>query len=443
MAPKFVDRLSHAWDAFTANEKLERRDPFISRGSSFGIRPDRFRPSLASDRSIVSSIYTRIAVDCASVDMKHVRIDQNGRYQHTMSSGLNSCLTLEANLDQAARAFRIDFFLTLFDKGVAAIVPIETDIDPSVSTSYDILSMRVGTIVDWMPEHVRVRVYNVRKGIHEELVMSKRQVAIVENPLYNTMNEPNSTLQRLIRKLSLIDSVDEAAGAGKLDIIIQLPYTIKTESRKNTAETRRRDMEEQLTGSKYGVAYTDATEKITQLNRPAENNMLKQVEFLTGMLYGQLGITEGVMNGTASEAEMVNYYIRTTEPLLTALTQELKRKFLTKTGRTQGQSVEFYRDPLKLIPISQFGTLADTLSRNEIITANEIRNVIGLMPSEDPKADQLINTNMPQPVGEPLPVTDSFPGSANNPVEGFFKPVPLPGAEGSTSENPFNPVPLP
>lgn len=396
-------RLKHAWNAFLNQDTKDRLGSYEV---AYGHRPDRVRLTLSNERSIISSIYTRLSIDVASVDIRHVRLDENGRYAEDIDSGLNNCLTLEANIDQGARAFKQDIALTLFDKGVAAIVPVDTTINPSVSGSFDIKTMRVGEIVAWHPKHVRVSVYNEAVGRREEVTLEKKFVAIVQNPLYSVMNEPNSTLQRLIRKLNLLDVVDEQSSSGKLDLIIQLPYTIRSEARRQQAEQRRKDIEIQLKGSKYGIAYTDATEKITQLNRPAENNLLKQVEYLTNMLYGQLGLTEEIMNGTADEKVMLNYYNRTIEPILSAIVEAMKRTFLTKTARSQGQSIMFFHDPFKLVPVSQMAEIADKFTRNEIATKNEIRQVIGWKPSKDPKADQLRNSNIPQ-TDEPPPATNS------------------------------------
>lgn len=358
--------------------------------------------TITSSKTIVSSIYNRLGIDVAAIAIQHVRLDDDGRYKETIKSGLQNCLTLEANLDQAARAFRQDMAMTLFDKGTIAVVPVDTTLDPKVSGAFDIKTLRVGEIVQWFPKHVKVNLYNENKGRREEVVLPKQIVAIIENPLYSVMNETNSTLQRLIRKLSLLDQLDEQVSSGKLDLIIQLPYVIKSEARRNQAEVRRKDIEMQLKDSKYGIAYTDGTEKITQLNRPVENTMLKQVEYLTTMLYGQLGLTEDVFNGTASEAVMLNYHNRTIEPILSAITEGMKRTFLTKTARSQGQSIEFYRDPFKLVTISDMAEIADKFTRNEIASTNEIRSAIGWKPAQDPKADELRNKNMPA-AAEPAP----------------------------------------
>jgi hypothetical protein len=394
-------RLKHAWNAFTNQDSEFGLRSYTELGASYGARPDRVRLYFSNERSIVSSVYTRLSIDVASVDIRHVRLDDEKRYTEDIDSGLNYCLTSEANIDQAARAFRQDIAMTLFDKGVAAIVPVDTTVNPQTSGSFDIKTLRVGDIVEWYPEHVRVSLYRQSLGRRQEVILEKKVVAIVENPLFAVMNEPNSTLQRLIRKLNLLDVVDEASSSGKLDLIIQLPYIIKSEARRAQAEQRRKDIEFQLKGSQYGIAYTDGTEKITQLNRPAENNLLKQVEYLTNMLYGQLGLTEEVMNGTADEKAMLNYNNRTVEPVLAAITEAMKRTFLTKTARSQNQSIMYFRDPFKLVPISEIAEIADKFTRNEIVSSNEIRSAIGMKPSKDPKADELRNSNMPLP--EPAP----------------------------------------
>jgi hypothetical protein len=362
-------------------------------------RPDRMPMRFANERSIISSIYTRIGIDVAAVPMLHVRTDDQDRYLETMVSSLNACLTVEANIDQAGRAFRQDVAMTVLDEGVAAIVPVDTTISPEESGGFDIKTLRVGKVVDWYPKHIRVSLYNEERGMREDITLPKRVVAIVENPLYSVMNEPNSTLQRLIRKLSLLDTVDEQSSSGKLDLLIQLPYVIKSETKRQQAEQRRQDIEFQLKGSKYGIAYTDATEKVTQLNRPVENNLLTQIETLKKDLYSQLGLTEAVMNGTADEKEMLNYNSRTIEPLLDAIVEAMRRTFLTKTARTQGQSIMYFRDPFKFVPIGGDGgiaDIADKFSRNEIVSSNEIRQAIGMKPRPEAKADALINSNMPQ-----------------------------------------------
>lgn len=411
---KLGDRLKHAWNAFTSTNdptRLGERGEYWSMGG----RPDRPMLYISNERSIISSIYTRLSIDCASVDIRHVRTDDQDRYLEDIDSGLNNCLTLEANIDQAARHFRQDIMMSLFDRGTVAIVPVDTTINPVTSGGYDIQTMRVGEIMMWYPQHIRVSVYNEKTGLREELTLPKSVVAIVENPLYSVMNEPNSTLQRLIRKLSLLDTTDEQLSSGKLDLIIQLPYVIKSESRRLQAEQRRKDVEFQLKGSQYGIAYTDGTEKITQLNRPAENNLLTQVEMLTNLLYVQLGLTPEVMNGTADEAAMLNYINRTVEPVVDAIVEAMKRTFLTKTARTQHQSVMYFRDPFKLIPLGGQGgiaDIADKLARNEIMSSNELRQVLWLKPSKNPKADQLINSNMPQADTGLPPVNGGPPGDA-------------------------------
>lgn len=405
MAPTLGAKLRHAYNAFTDQSAALVRNPFAM-GANYGVRPDRPRLMLSNERSIISSIYTRIAIDVASIDIRHVRLDKEKRYVEDIDSRLNDCLELEANLDQASRAFIKDVVMTMFNSGVAAVVAVDTTLNPETSGGYDVVTMRVGDIVNWYPRHIRVNLYNEAIGRREEIPLEKRNVAIVENPLYEVMNEPNSTLQRLIRKLNLLDSIDEQSGSGKLDMIIQLPYVIKTEARRQQAETRRKDIEMQLKGSKYGIAYTDGTEKITQLNRPVENNLMKQVEYLFGLLYSQLGITEEVMNGTADEKAMINYQNRTLVPILEAIVQAMRRSFLTKTARTQGQSIEYFRDPFKLIPMSELAEIADKFNRNEIVTGNEFRGFIGLKPSKDPKADELRNSNMPLPA-EPAPAVEA------------------------------------
>ena len=401
MAPSFSNRIKHAWNAFT-NDKVSRNMTYLDTGGSYGLRPDRVRLNLSNERSIISSIYTRIGIDISSVDIRHVRLDENNRYLSPIKSGLNDCLSLEANIDQSAQAFKQDVAMSLLDKGIVAIVPVETSLNPLNTASYDIKSLRVGEILTWYPKHVQVRVYNDLNGKKEDITLPKSLVCIIENPLYAVMNEPNSTLQRLIRKLNLLDAVDEQSSSGKLDLIIQLPYVIKSEARRLQAESRRKDIEEQLKGSQYGIAYTDGTEKITQLNRPAENNMLAQIEYLTNMLYGQLGLTAEVIAGTADEKTMLNYHSRTIKPLLIAITQGMKRTFLSKKARSQMQSIEFFRDPFELVPVGSIADIADKFTRNEILSSNEIRSILGFKPSTDPKADELINSNIPEPTVEPM-----------------------------------------
>lgn len=389
--------LKHSWNAFLNQPAPDpvRGSSLSGWGATYTSRPDRSVRNMSNERSLVSSIYTRLSIDVASIEMRHVRLDDNGRFSEEMDSGLNLCLSVEANLDQAASAFIQDIASTLFNEGVACIVPVDTSLDPSESGSFDIKTLRVGTIVNWMPQKVRVSLYNEQTGRREELTLDKRFCAIIENPLYSVMNEPNSTLQRLIRKLNLLDAIDEQTGSGKLDLIIQLPYVVKSEARKQQAEQRRQDIEFQLKGSKYGIAYTDGTEKITQLNRPSENNLLAQVQYLTEMLYSQLGITKDLMDGKATEEVMLNYYNRTVEPVVRAIVEGMRRSFLTKTARSQKQSILYFRDPFKLVPVSQMAEIADRFTRNEILSSNEIRGLIGFKPSTEPKADQLINSNMP------------------------------------------------
>lgn len=396
MADSVGSRLKHAWNAFW------NRDPTTKPnvGMGYGYRPDRTRYTRGNERSIVTSVYNRIALDATAVNIQHVRTDENGRYVEDIKSGLNECLNIEANIDQSGRAFRQDIYASMLDEGCVAIIPIDTDLDPSKSSSYNILSMRTGKILEWHPQHIRVLVYNDKTGKREEVIVPKKMVAIVENPFYAVMNEPNSTMQRLTRKLSILDAVDEATGSGKLDLIVQLPYTIKTELRRQQAEQRRQDIEAQLSGSKYGIAYTDGTERITQLNRPLENNLLKQIEYLTSMLFSQLNIDQTIMNGTADEKTMLNYNNRVIKPIVQAVVDEIKRKFLTKTARTQYQSIMFFTNPFELAPVESIAELADKFTRNEIMTSNEIRQVIGMKPSDDPKADELRNSNISAPAGE-------------------------------------------
>lgn len=390
MEMSFGSRLKHAWNAFTGNVQMNYRDL----GMSYSYRADRPRMSRGNERSIVTSVYNRIALDVAALNVQHVRLDENGRFLSVIDDGLNNCLTLEANVDQTARSFVQDVVISMFDEGSVAIVPVDTTTDPNVSGSYDIQSLRVGQILDWYPQHIRARVYNEQTGRKEDIVVPKSAVAIIENPLYAVINEPNSTMQRLIRKLNLLDVIDEQSGSGKLDLIIQLPYVIKTEARRQQAENRRKDIENQLSGSKYGIAYTDGTEHITQLNRSVNNNLMSQIEYLTSMLYSQLGITQSILDGTADEKTMLNYNNRTIEPIISAIVDEMKRKFLTKTARSQRQSISFFRDPFKLVPVNDIAEIADKFTRNEIMTSNEIRQIIGMKPSNDPKADELRNKNL-------------------------------------------------
>lgn len=387
----FLSRIKRSWNVFL------NKDPTVvyrDIGSGYANRPDRMRFSRGNERSIVVSVYNRIAADAAQMRIRHVRVDENGRYTDEIDSGLNNCLSIEANKDQTGRAFLQDIVMSMLDEGCVAILPIDTDTDPDSTESYKILSMRTGQIMEWYPNHIKVRVYNDRKGEKEDILVPKSIAAIVENPFYAVMNEPNSTMQRLIRKLNLLDIIDEQSGSGKLDLIIQLPYIIKTEARKQQAEARRKEIETQLADSKYGIAYTDGTEHITQLNRSVENNLMSQIEYLTSMLYSQLGITQTILDGTADEKTMLNYYTRTIEPILAAIADEMKRKFLTKTARTQHQSIEIFRDVFKLVPVDGIAEIADKFTRNEIMTSNEIRQIVGMKPSEDPKADELRNKNL-------------------------------------------------
>ena len=388
------DRLQHAWNAFVYNDNTYTNPQNLGGFSTF--KPDRVHFSRGVEKSIVTSVYNRLALDVASLAIKHVRLDENGRYMEEVNSGLQNCLNVEANIDQTGRAFLQDVVMSMLDEGCVAIVPVDTTVNPAVSGSYEINTMRTGKILEWYPAHVRIRVYNDKKGIHEEVTLPKTSVAIIENPLYAVINEPNSTMQRLIRKLNLLDVVDEQTSSGKLDLIIQLPYVIKSEARRKQAEERRKDIEMQLSGSKYGIAYTDGTERITQLNRPAENNLMKQVEYLTSMLYSQLGLTQSIMDGSADEKTMLNYYNRTIEPIIAAIVDEMKRKFLTKTARSQKQTVMYFRDPFKLVPVNEIAEIADKFTRNEIMTSNEIRQIVGMKPADDPSADELRNKNLNQ-----------------------------------------------
>ena len=401
-----ITRIQRGWNAF------RNRDPttdYRDYGESYYYRPDRPMFTRGNERSIATSVYNRIALDASSIVIQHVRLDENSRFSSVINSGLNNCLNLDANLDQTGRAFLQDVVMSMLDEGCVALVPVITDVNPDDTSSYEILSMRTGRIIEWRPAHVKVRAYNELTGRKEDLILPKSTVAIVENPLYAVINEPNSTMQRLIRKLSLLDVTDEQTASGKLDLIIQLPYVIKTPARQQQAEDRRKAIEMQLASSKYGIAYTDGTERITQLNRPAENNLMKQIEYLTNLLYSQLGITQTIMDGTADDKTMLNYYSRTIEPIVSAIVDELKRKFLTKTARSQGQSIMFFRDPFKLVPVNDLAELADKFTRNEIMTSNEIRQIVGMKPSDDPKADELKNSNISeskQEAQEQLDVVD-------------------------------------
>ena len=402
MEISFGSRLKHAWNA------LANKDPtgFYRRdlGSAYYYRPDRPRMSRGKEKSIVTSIFNRIALDVASMDIRHCRLDENKRYLEDMDSGLNDCLTIESNIDQTPRAFIQDVVLSMFDEGCVAIVPVDTTLNPDITQAFDVNSLRTGKILEWYPANVKVRVYNEKTGNKEDIILPKKNVGIIENPLFAVINEPNSTVQRLIRKLNLLDAIDEQSSSGKLDLIIQLPYVIKTDARRQQAEERRKDIEMQLSGSKYGIAYTDGTERITQLNRSVDNNLLKQIEYLTSMAHAQLGITQTILDGTADDKTMLNYYNRTIEPIISAIVDEMKRKFLSKTARSQKQSIMFFRDSFKLVPVNDIAEIADKFTRNEIMTSNEIRQKIGMKPSSDPKADELRNSNISQPDEERQPI---------------------------------------
>ena len=395
----FRSRFKHAWNAFFNRAPTEEYD-YRDLGNVYFTRPDRPRLSRGNERSIVTSVINRIAIDCAAIDVVHCRLDENNRYLETIESNLNYCFTDRANIDQTGRAFMQDVVMSLLDEGCIAILPVDTTDDPNETGAYDINTMRVGKVIDWYPRHVRVEAYDDRTGERKKVLMMKENVAIVENPLYAVMNEPNSTMQRLIRKLNLLDAIDEQSGSGKLDLIIQLPYIIKSEARRKQAEQRRKDIEQQLSGSKYGIAYTDGTERVTQLNRPVENNLLTQIEYLTNMLFSQLGITQAIMDGTAKEEEKLNYYNSTIEPILSAIVDAMRTTFLTRTARSQKQSIEYFRDPFRLVPVSQIAEIADKMTRNEIMTSNEVRQVTGMKPSADPKADELRNKNLSEPAGD-------------------------------------------
>lgn len=410
-----LSRIKNGWNAFRNN-----KDPttynYYDLGASYSSRPDRVRLSRGNERSIVTAIYNRIALDVADIDIRHVRLDEEDRFVEYVKSGLDTCLTIEANADQTGRAFIQDAVMSMLDEGHVALVPVDTDHDPRITSSYDILSMRTGRVVEWKPAHVKVRLYNERTGHKEEVLLPKSAVAIVENPLYAIINEPNSIMQRLIRKLNLLDLIDEQSGSGKLDLIVQLPYIIKSEARRQQAETRRKDIEAQLAGSKYGIAYTDGTERITQLNRPVENNLLKQIEYLTSMVYAQLGFHQSILDGTANEQTMLNYMNKTIKPIVSAIVEEMKRKFLTKTARSQHQSISFFIDPFKLVPVNNLAEIADKFTRNEIMSSNEFRQIVGRKPSTDPKADQLVNSNITQPTEE-TPQAEGPPGSEGESAE--------------------------
>ena len=412
-----LNRLSHAWNAFIGNDYYNYSgSKYRDLGYSSTIQPYRTYFTKGNDKSIVTAIYTRIAIDCMSIDLKHIRLDENGRYVEEIKSKLNNCLTVEANKDQTARNFIKDIVVSMFDEGVVAVVPIDTTFNPSISSSYDIETMRTGKITQWYPDHVRVEVYNDRTGLKEELVFAKKDIAIIENPLYEVTNAPNSTLQRLILKLNILDAIDKQSGSGKLDLIIQLPYVIKSDARKEQAEKRRADIENQLANSKFGIAYTDGTEKITQLNRSVENNLMTQIQYLTSMLYSQLGITEEVLNGSADEKTMLNYMNRTIEPIMSAIVDEMKRKFLTKTARSQNQTIEYFDNPFKLIPVTNLADIADKFTRNEIMSSNEIRQIIGMKPVNDPRADELRNKNLNAGNGE------EFASTSGEDAAGAYNP---------------------
>lgn len=400
----FADRLQHAWNAFMNKDPTTTYTYDV--GAGYGYRPDRIRLTRGNERSIVTSVYNKIALDCAAITIEHVRLDEAGRFMEAINSGLNNCLTLEANRDQTGRAFIQDVIMSMFDEGCVAIIPTDTTINPTISGSYDINTLRTGEILQWYPKHVKVRVYNEDTGNRQDLLLPKDTVAIIENPLYAIMNEPNSTMQRLIRKLNLLDAVDEQSGAGKLDLIIQLPYAIKSEARRQQAENRRKDIESQLANTKYGIAYTDSTEHVTQLNRSLTNNLMDQIEYLTNLLYSQLGITTSILDGTADDKTMLNYHNRTIEPVISAIVDEMKRKFLTKTARSQRQSIIYFRDPFRLVPVSQIAEIADTFTRNEIMTPNEIRQVVGMKPADGEQANELRNRNINSADGQEFTTVD-------------------------------------
>ena len=418
--PTFGERIMHAWNAFTSRDPTSRyyyREDF---GMAYSSRPDKHRLTRGNERSIVNAVYNRIAIDAASIKMVHAKLDENDHYVETIKSGLNYCLNTEANIDQTGRAFMQDVVMSMMDEGCVAIVPVDATIDPKKSASFEVKTLRTAKIIQWFPRHVRVRVYNDRVGRYEEIVVPKSTTAIIENPLYSVMNEPNSTLNRLIRKLNLLDAVDEQSSSGKLDLIIQLPYVVKTDSRRAQAEQRRKDIEMQLSSSKYGIAYTDGTEKITQLNRAVENNLLKQVEYLTSMLYSQLGMTEDILKGTADEKAMLNYQTRTIEPILSAIADELERKFISKTARTQLQAVMFFRDPFRLVPVNDMAEIVDKFTRNEILSSNEVRAILGYKPSDDPRADELRNKNLNDPNAGMMPMDEMgepYPEEQMNPLD--------------------------
>jgi Phage portal protein len=436
---KFTDRIRHAWNAFVfMNQNYQSIATSGELGPVATYRPERPRLRYVGDKTIIAAIYTRIANDAASIPIRHVKLNDNSLYQEDMSSGLNDCLTVSANIDQGATMFKLDCIQSLFDWGVIAIVPVDTTLNPLATGGYDVTSMRVGQVMQWYPKYVYVRVYNERKGIREDILLPKNMVAIVENPFYSIMNEPSSTLQRLIKTLTLLDVVDEQSASGKLDIIIQLPYSLKNEMKKAEADRRRKEIEFQLKGSQLGIAYTDATERVIQLNRPVENNLMNRVEYLTKMLYGQLGLDDTIMNNTAEEKVMTLYYSRSIEPLLTAITEAMKRTFLTKTARTQGQSVIYIRDPFKLVPVSELAEIADKFTRNEILTSNEFRSVVGFRPSKDKKADMLLNKNIPVAAAQlPSSTPSPVPRRPRQPALAPYPPLPA-ITRGVTSQNGTN-----
>lgn len=412
MPDTILTRIRKAWNVFRYGERARYSNDL---GVGYGVRPDRLRMLINTERSIIASAYNRIGIDVSAIGLRHVRVDENEDYQEDIVSGLNNCLSIEANVDQSARAFIQDVVMSMCDEGVVAIVPVDTTLSPVITGSYDVLTMRTGMITQWYPEHVQINLYNQKTGLHQDIILPKTMVAIIENPLYAVMNEPNSVLKRLIDKLNLLDAIDNQSGSGKLDLIIQLPYAIKTETRRQQAENRRDLIEQQLKDSKYGIAYTDGTEKITQLNRPAENNLMSQIEYLTSMLYGQLGLTKEVFEGTADELMMINYYNRTIEPMLSAITDAIGRVFLTKTARSQGQRIMALRDPFKLVPSEQLAEMADKFTRNEIVSSNEFRAVLGMKPSTDPKADELRNKNLNQ---QDVEVKEAVPAMADSKTNG-------------------------
>lgn len=425
--PTFFERVQRGWNAFFSRDPTNVTVKDYYGGYSY--RPDRPKLHRGSEKSIVNAIINRIAIDVASVSIKHVRVDDNGRFKEEIKSGLNNCLSVEANIDQTGRQLIQDIVQSMCDEGVVAVVPVDTDVNPYNTSSFDIKTLRVGKIIEWFPDKIRIRLYNERTGKQEEITLAKSFCAVIENPLYSVMNEPNSTMQRLIRKLALMDSIDEQSSAGKLDLIIQLPYVVKTDARRQQAEQRRKDIEMQLSSSKYGIAYTDGTEKVTQLNRSLENNLLKQVEYLTTQVFSQLGITEAVFNGTANEQEMLNYQNRTIEPILSAIKLEMRRKWISKTARSQGQDILYFTDPFKLVPVNQLAEIADKLTRNEIASTNEIRAIIGWKPSDDPRADELRNKNLNAPEDEMMPGQMPMDGEPYGEYENYEEQGPEPTLE--------------